>query len=217
MTSLSVFIKVIQKSLNNEKVSKRIFDIIIVSIGIVIVTIPIFILVMLASFSTRSFGIFIQKRIGQFQKPFYIFKIRSMKINQDDNTFTASDDERITKFGQSLRRFKLDELPQLFNVLLGSMSIVGPRPDVSAMSLLLTDEQKIIFQMKPGLISNATIKFIDEEKLLATKSNPAQFYLTKIWPKKVNLNVEYVQNWSFKNDLKIIFQFLQRLCRHIQK
>ncbi|MDP2088135.1 MAG: sugar transferase [Flavobacteriaceae bacterium] len=198
-------------TLNKGKTAKRLFDIFIAFIGIVIFTIPIFVLLIFAGFSTKSLGIYIQKRVGQFQKPFYIIKIRSMEINEDNNTFTSLDDERITHFGKFIRKYKLDELPQLFNVLLGSMSIVGSRPDVSAMLLLLSEKQKIIFQMKPGLISNATIKFIDEEGLLSTKTNPAQFYLAEIWPEKVKLNVEYVQNWSFVNDLKIILQFFQLL------
>lgn len=194
---------------NKQKIAKRIFDISIAAIGIVIFTIPIIVLLILASFSTQSFGIFIQKRIGQFQKPFYVLKIRSMRINQDENTFTTVDDDRITKFGQFLRSYKLDELPQFFNVLIGDMSIVGPRPDVEKMTLLMTEEQKIIFQVKPGLICNSTLQFIDEEKLLAIKTNPSQFYLTQIWPKKVKLNIDYVQHWSFINDLKIIGQFIQ--------
>ena len=194
---------------NKQKIAKRIFDISIATIGIVIFTIPIIVLLILASFSTQSFGIFIQKRIGQFQKPFYVLKIRSMRINQDENTFTTVDDDRITKFGQLIRKYKLDELPQFFNVLIGDMSIVGPRPDVEKMTLLMTEEQKIIFQVKPGLICNSTLQFIDEEKLLTIKTNPSQFYLTQIWPKKVKLNIDYVQHWSFINDLKIIGQFIQ--------
>ncbi|MDP3353281.1 MAG: sugar transferase, partial [Flavobacteriaceae bacterium] len=191
------------------KIVKRIFDIIIVLIGVVFFTIPIFVLVIMASISTQSFGIFVQKRVGQFQKPFYLLKIRSMRNHQDENTFTALDDDRITKFGQWIRKYKLDELPQFFNVLLGSMSIVGPRPDVEEMLKFLYEEQKIILQMKPGLISKATLQFINEEELIATENNPTEYYLTEIWPQKVQLNLEYVQNWSFINDLKIIGQFFQ--------
>lgn len=200
-------------TLNKGKITKRIFDIIIAFIGIVIFTIPIFVLVIIAGFSTNTFGLFIHKRVGQFQKSFYLLKIRSMKINHDNNTFTALNDKRITKFGQFLRLYKLDELPQLYNVLLGSMSIVGPRPDVEKMLLLLTEEQKMIFKMKPGLICNSTLQFIDEEKILANKTNQSQFYITEIWPKKVELNMEYVQNWSFKNDMKIIGKFFQILLK----
>lgn len=197
---------------------KRIFDLIISSIGIVIVAIPIVFLMILAGLSTKSFGIFKQKRIGQFQKPFFIYKIRTMKINQDNNTFTTANDQRITPFGRFLRRYKLDELPQLWNVLLGSMSIVGPRPDVEQMAFMLTDEQKIIFKMKPGLISKATIQFLYEEQLLASKKNPNEFYLSTIWPQKVILNQEYVEKWSFINDLNIIKQLFKTLLnKSVQK
>lgn len=194
---------------NKGKIAKRIFDIFIAIIGIVIFTIPIFILVIIAGFSTNSCGMFIQKRVGQFQKPFYLFKIRSMRINQDENTFTALDDKRITKFGRFLRQYKLDELPQFYNVLIGNMSIVGPRPDVEDMLKYLYEEQKLILQMKPGLISMATLKYIDEEELLSAENNPTEYYLTEIWPQKVQLNLDYVQNWSFVNDLKIIVKFIQ--------
>ena len=195
-------------SSNNQKITKRIFDIIIASIGVVIFTIPILFLVIIASFSTQSFGIFVQKRMGQFQKPFYLLKIRSMKINNDENTFTSLNDHRITKFGHFLRRYKLDELPQFFNILIGNMSIVGPRPDVEAMLKYLTEEQKIIFEVKPGLISSATLKYINEEELLYLNENKIDFYLQEIWPQKVQMNLNYVQNWSLINDLKIIVLFL---------
>lgn len=195
-------------SSNNQKITKRIFDIIIASIGVVIFTIPILFLVIIASFSTQSFGIFVQKRMGQFQKPFYLLKIRSMKINNDENTFTSLNDHRITKFGHFLRRYKLDELPQFFNVLIGNMSVVGPRPDVEAMLKYLTEEQKLIFEVKPGLISSATLKYINEEELLYLNENKIDFYLQEIWPQKVQMNLNYVQNWSLINDLKIIVLFL---------
>lgn len=195
-------------SSNNQKIIKRIFDIIIASIGVVIFTIPILFLVIIASFSTQSFGIFVQKRMGQFQKSFYLLKIRSMKINNDENTFTSLNDHRITKFGHFLRRYKLDELPQFFNVLIGNMSVVGPRPDVEAMLKYLTEEQKLIFEVKPGLISSATLKYINEEELLYLNENKIDFYLQEIWPQKVQMNLNYVQNWSLINDLKIIVLFL---------
>jgi lipopolysaccharide/colanic/teichoic acid biosynthesis glycosyltransferase len=180
----------------------------IAGIGVVIFTIPIFVLVIIASFSTQSFGIFVQKRLGQFQKPFYLLKIRSMRIDNDINTFTSLDDYRITKFGHFLRRYKLDELPQFFNVLIGNMSIVGPRPDVDVMLKYLTEDQKLIFQMKPGLISSATLVYVNEDELMSKEVDATEFYLTTIWPQKVQMNLDYVQNWSLTHDLNIIVQFL---------
>lgn len=196
-----------------DKFYKRFFDIVIAVIGILIFIIPIIFLVVIASFSTQSFGLFVQKRIGQFQQPFYIFKIRSMVVNKDKNSFTASNDERITLFGQFIRKYKLDELPQFLNVLIGNMSIVGPRPNVEEMLLQYTEEEKIIFQMKPGLICDATLKYINEETLLATKDDIHHFYLTKIWPQKVQLNMDYIQNWTLKHDFEIIFKFLLIIFR----
>lgn len=202
-------------SVNKSKVLKRIIDIIIASIGIVIFTIPIFVLVIFASFSTKSFGIFIQKRVGQFEKPFYIFKIRSMIVNYEKNTFTTFDDKRITKFGRFLRRYKLDELPQLFNVMIGNMSIIGPRPDVIAMKSFLTEEEKSMYKFKPGLISLATLKYLNEEMVLSTKINPSEFYLKEIWPVKVQLNMEYVKNWNNITDLNIKVQFVKLLIKSL--
>lgn len=198
---------------NKQKITKRIFDIIIAGIGVVIFTIPILFLVIIASFSTQSFGIFVQKRLGQFQKPFYLLKIRSMRIDNDINTFTSMDDHRITKFGHFLRRYKLDELPQFFNVLIGNMSVVGPRPDVDVMLKYLTESQKLIFQMKPGLISSATLAYVNEDDLLSKEVDATEFYLTTIWPQKVQMNLDYVQNWSLTQDLKIIEQFLVLLFK----
>ena len=200
---------------NKQKITKRIFDIIIAGIGVVIFTIPILILVIIASFSTQSFGVFVQKRVGQFQKPFYLLKIRSMRINNDINTFTSLDDYRITKFGRFLRRFKLDELPQLYNVLIGNMSVVGPRPDVDVMLKYLTESQKLIFQMKPGLISSATLVYVNEDVLLSKEVDATEFYLTTIWPQKVQMNLDYVHNWSLTHDLKIIVQFLVLLFKSL--
>lgn len=199
--------------LNKSKQLKRFIDILIAVIGILVFIIPIIILFVLASFSTKSFGLFVQKRIGQHQQPFSIFKIRSMVVNNDKNSFTAYNDERISRFGQLIRKYKLDELPQFFNVLIGNMSIVGPRPNVEDMLLQYTEEEKIIFQMKPGLICDATLKFIDEEIILATKEDLHQYYLTKIWPQKVQLNMDYVQNWTLNHDFKIIYKFLLIIFR----
>ncbi|MCM2301295.1 MAG: sugar transferase [Flavobacteriaceae bacterium] len=200
---------------NKQKITKRIFDIIIASIGIVICMIPIFVLVIIASFSTQSFGIYVQKRIGQFQKPFYLLKIRSMRINHDINTFTSLDDHRITKFGHFLRRYKLDELPQFFNVLIGNMSVVGPRPDVEAMLNYLTEAQKLIFQMKPGLVSSATLAYLNEDDLLSKEVDAKEYYLTTIWPQKVQLNLDYAQNWSLNLDFIIIIKCIRQITKSL--
>lgn len=170
-------------------------------------------LILIASISTRSFGIFTQKRIGQFGKPFLIFKIRSMKINQTENTFTSLSDERITSFGSFIRKYKLDELPQLFNVLVGTMSLVGPRPDVPEIINQLNTADKAFLLLKPGLLSLATLTYLNEEELLSKASDPITFYLNDIWPKKVKMNLEYLNTWNNYNDVKIMLAFIKKVFR----
>lgn len=201
--------------INKSKYLKRCIDIFISIIGIVVFVFPVIVLTIIASFSTKSFGIFTQKRIGQFGKPFRIYKIRSMKVHQSENTFTSLCDNRITPFGVFIRKYKLDELPQLFNVLMGKMSIVGPRPDVPEVINPLNSDDKEFLKLKPGLISNSTLFFIDEEKILASKPNPTVFYLSEIWPKKVKMNLDYYRNWSNLYDIKMLFLFLKILFRKL--
>ncbi len=199
--------------LNKSKTLKRFIDILLSSIGIVIALVPMLFFIIIASFSTNSFGIFKQTRVGQQGVPFLIFKIRSMKKHQSENTFTSISNDKITSFGTFIRKYKLDELPQLFNILMGTMSIVGPRPDVPEVINQLKQSDKVFLKSKPGLISLATIKYIDEEQLLATKSNSTDYYLKEIWPKKVRMNLEYTANWSNLNDLKIMVGFLRKLIK----
>lgn len=212
MILLSEYIKAMQAVLNKSKTVKRFIDLFFSSIGIIITIVPMMFLIIVASISTKSFGIFKQIRVGEQGIPFHIFKIRSMKIHQSENTFTANNDN-ITSFGAFIRRYKLDELPQLFNVFVGTMSIVGPRPDVPEVIHGLMSSDKEFLKSKPGLISIATIRYLDEEQLLATKSNPTDYYLKEIWPKKVKMNLEYTSNWSNLNDLKIMGEFLRKLVK----
>jgi len=122
------------------------------------------------------------------------------------NTVTALDDPRITKVGRWLRRLKMDELPQLWNVLRGDMSLVGPRPDVKGFADELKDEDRIILTVKPGITGLATLEFKDEEALLAQHEDPIAYNREVIWPQKVQLNKQYVENYSFALDLKILFR-----------
>ena len=125
----------------------------------------------------------------------------------EDITFiTTSKDPRITKFGHFLRKTKLDELPQLWNVLIGQMSFVGPRPDVPGYADQLEGDDKIILSVKPGITGPASLAFKDEEELLAQKDNPKQYNDEVIWPQKVKINKDYIRNYSFKNDIKYIIE-----------
>ena len=123
-----------------------------------------------------------------------------------NTTVTCCNDPRITISGAFFRRTKIDELPQLWNIFMGNMSFVGPRPDVPGFADKLQGEERAILSIRPGITSPATLKYKNEEKLLAKQSNPEKFNCEVIWPDKVAINLEYIQNWSLGNDLKYILQ-----------
>ena len=184
---------------------KRIFDIIIASIGIAFTFWIMVLAVIVASIETKSFGVFIQKRVGRYGKLFRIFKIKSMKpIEGIDSTATISTDPRITKSGKFFRDTKIDELPQLFNVLFGTMSFVGPRPDVEGYADKLEGEDKIVLSIRPGITGPASLKYKNEEEILAKQDNPKEYNDKVIWPDKVAINREYIKNWSLINDIRYI-------------
>ncbi len=171
-------------------------------------TIPILVLAVIASFSTKKNGIYKQERIGQNGIVFTIFKIRSMLLTDATNYITIKNDTRITKFGSFIRKYHLDELPQIYNVFLGTMSIVGPRPDVKGYADVLQGEDKIILSIKPGITGPATLHFKNEEAILAEQKDPQKYNDEVLWKKKIELNKEYIKNWSLKNDLKYILKTL---------
>ena len=195
-----------QRGLNTrQRFVKRVFDLFFSFFGLLFFFIPIVILIIIASFSTRNFGLFRQIRIGEHGKLFKILKIRTMNVNIPKEDFiTLKNDERITPFGKFLRLFKLDELPQLFNVLMGDMSLVGPRPDVIGYADKLTGYDRIILSVKPGITGPATLKFKNEEDILSKQNNPKKYNDRVIWPEKIKLNKQYIQHWSLINDIKCI-------------
>ncbi|MGQ9648473.1 MAG: sugar transferase [Thermodesulfobacteriota bacterium] len=150
-------------------------------------------------------------RVGRFGKPFRIFKFRTMVVNAEKmgGPSTADDDPRITKMGKSIRKFKLDELPQLINVLKGDMSIVGPRPEVQMYVDMFTEEEKAILSVRPGITDWASIWNPDEGAILAGSADPEKTYMEKIRPEKIRLQLKYVRERSFWVDLKIIFKTLE--------
>jgi len=159
----------------------------------------------IATFSTYKFGLFRQERVGENGKLFKIVKIRTMKVHIPKEDFiTLKNDDRITPFGKFLRSLKMDELPQLFNVLMGDMSLVGPRPDVPGYADKLKGENRIILSVKPGVTSPATLKFKDEEDILSKQNNPKKYNDEVIWPEKTRLNKQYIENWTLINDIKCI-------------
>lgn len=178
------------------KFQKRLFDVVFSAIGLICFGWLIIILIFLAYFDTSK-GLFLQSRIGQFGKPFKIYKMRSMHFKTD----------RISTFGRFLRKSKLDELPQLYNILIGDMSFVGPRPDIAGYYDLLQDENRMILELKPGLCSLAAIKYYNEDEILSIQENPLSYNDEVIFPDKVKMNLHYYYNHTFWGDIKILVQF----------
>jgi len=190
-----------------DRVIKRLFDIIVSAIGIVLTWWIMLMAWIVATIETKSNGLFMQKRIGKDAKEFVVYKIKTMKPDDTNNsTVTLSNDSRITKSGAFLRRTKIDELPQLFNVLFGSMSFVGPRPDVKGFADKLEGEDKVILSIRPGITGPASIKYKNEEELLASVDNPIEYNKNVIWRDKVEINKEYIKNYSLKNDILYIIK-----------
>lgn len=187
---------------------KRIFDIIFAFLGLFVLS-PI--LVIFASIIKISDGgsVFYRgERVGLHGRPFFIFKFRTMVVNADKigGSSTSDDDPRITQVGRFLRKYKLDELPQLINVLVGDMSLVGPRPQVKWAVDLYSDEEKVILNFRPGITDYASLLFSNEGEILKGSKNPDQDYLEKIHPIKTDLAMKYVQNHSLMVDIQIILK-----------
>ena len=184
----------------------RFFDILISFLSLIIFT-PLLIVIALPLFFTTKGNIFYtQRRVGQNNRDFTLYKFRTMYTGADKTGFlTVGDkDQRITPLGYFLRKYKLDELPQLFNVLIGDMSLVGPRPEVRKYVNLYTPEQKKVLNVRPGITDYASIKYVNENQILAQSANPEKFYLQEIMPLKLNLNLHYIENRSVKEYFKII-------------
>ncbi|MDB4115490.1 sugar transferase [Planktomarina sp.] len=186
---------------------KRAFDFLLAGVGLVF-TSPIIITAwIVASIETRSNGFFFQSRVGQNKKLFILVKIKTMRPTLGINAnVTQSGDVRITKSGAFFRNTKIDELPQLWNVLVGQMSFVGPRPDVEGYADKLLGTDSLILSVRPGITGPASLKYKNEEALLMKKANPEKYNNEVIWPDKVKINIQYVSNWSFSKDIGYIFQ-----------
>ncbi len=152
--------------------------------------------------------IFKQKRVGQHGKLFTMYKFRSMTVNHSGSSISVKGESRITPLGAKLRKYKLDELPELWNVLIGDMSFVGPRPDVPGYADKLEGEDRRILLLKPGITGPASLKYRNEEELLAQQEDPQKYNDEVLFPNKVRINIEYLDHWSFWNDIKIIIYTL---------
>lgn len=190
---------------------KRTFDIVL-SIFAIFLLFPTFLVVSFLIVIDSGFPIFfLQKRIGRGAKEFNIIKFRTMKTNNENITITVSDDSRITRIGKYLRKTKIDELPEILNVLFGQMSFVGPRPDVKGYADKLKGANRKILALRPGITGPASLKYYNEEYILSQKSNPKKYNDEVIFPDKVKINMDYFHNRSFFLDLKIIFATIFRI------
>lgn len=152
--------------------------------------------------------LFRQKRVGQYGCLFTLVKFRTMKPHNEGTSVSVAGDSRVTPLGAFLRKYKIDELPELWNVLIGDMSFVGPRPDVPGYADKLQGENRCILELKPGITGPATLKYRNEEELLTMQSNPQTYNDEVIWPDKVRINLEYLRKRTFFGDIKIILQTL---------
>ena len=183
---------------------KRLFDILVSAVGLICLS-PLLLLVAIWIKLDSPGPIFYrQVRVGRYNKDFRIFKFRSMRIGSDKGI--GGRDPRITRSGYFIRKFKIDELPQLINVLIGDMSLVGPRPEVRHYVNYWTAEQMHVLDVRPGITDPASIKFRNENELLAQASDPEKYYIDVIMQEKIRLYLDYVAKSSFCYDIKLIFQ-----------
>lgn len=186
---------------------KRVFDLVVASISLLILAPFLAIMVSLVKLGSKGPVFYKQLRVGLNGKPFYIYKFRTMEVGADREglQITSASDLRLTRVGRVLRKIKLDEMPQLFNVLKGEMSLVGPRPEVLQYVELYTDEQKRVLTVKPGMTDPATVYFRNEEEMLARAEDKESFYVNEIMPIKLRLYLQYIEKMSLLYDIKLIF------------
>lgn len=185
---------------------KRAFDILCSFLGLTVLS-PVLLVVSVLVAVTSPGGVFFrQERIGKDGKPFRIFKFRSMRKDNAGLKITTGNDSRITPVGRFLRKSKIDELPQLINVLVGDMSFVGPRPEVADYVNLYTPYQRQVLLVRPGITGLASIRFRNENDLLTASDDPNRTYVEQIMPRKIDLDLEYIPHASVYYDIKLIFQ-----------
>lgn len=192
---------------SGQAATKRCFDFVTSLLGLLVTWWVILLAWLAASIDTRSNGFFIQRRVGKGGQLFTVVKIKTMRPDGKlTTTVTRSGDPRITRLGAFFRRTKIDELPQLWNVLMGDMSFVGPRPDVPGFADTLQGEARAMLSIRPGITGPATLKYRNEEELLASVDDPVAYNREVIWPDKVRLNLAYIRDWRLADDLRYIWQ-----------
>ncbi len=205
----------VRKKLKNNAIIKRVFDLCFAFSGLVVLLPLMIIFSFLIKKGDGGPIFYIGQRVGANGKLFNIYKFRTMVVDADKKggPSTSDDDPRITKIGRVLRKYKLDEIPQLINVLKGEMSIVGPRPEVPQELATYTDEEKRILLVRPGITDYSSILFNNEGEILKGSSNPHQTYREKIRPEKLRLALQYVNNNSFLVDLNIIIKTVMTIIK----
>ena len=191
---------------------KVIFDYVMAICGVIFLAPLLVIVAILIKLTSKGNVFYTQGRIGRYGKTFTIIKFRSMTVDHgDSNTVTVGGDMRITKFGAFIRKYKLDELPELLNILKGDMSFVGPRPDLPGYADNLKGEDRKILNLRPGITGVASLKYANEEKILSAQKDPIKFHDEVIYPDKVKLNLDYYYNNNLWVDIKIIFATIFRV------
>lgn len=186
---------------------KRIFDLTIALLGLIILAGPMALIAILIRITSGSPILFTQERVGKGGQIFYVKKFRTMSVRSvEDSSITVAGDSRVTAIGSYLRRWKLDELPQLWNVLVGEMSLVGPRPDVPGYADKLQGDDRKLLLLRPGITGPATLAYRNEEEILAKVRDPVQYNNEIIYPDKVRINLEYMEKCSLMQDLKYILE-----------
>lgn len=186
-------------------IAKYLFDRIMAFVGLVVLSPILFVVWILIRIKMPDGpAVFTQKRVGKGGRLFTMYKFRSMSAHHSGSTVSVAGESRITPLGAKLRRYKLDELPELWNVLIGDMSFVGPRPDVPGYADKLEGDDRRVLQLRPGITGPASLKYRDEEVLLAAQANPQEFNDKVIYPDKVRINLYYLDHYSFVADIKMI-------------
>ncbi len=190
---------------------KFLFDRVVSLLGLLFLWPVLLIVALLIMIKMHGGPVFFkQKRVGRYGKLFTMYKFRSMTVAHTGSSVSVAGESRITPLGAKLRKYKLDELPELWNVLIGDMSFVGPRPDVPGYADKLQGEDRLILQLRPGITGPASLKYANEEELLAQVDNPQRYNDEIIFPDKVKINLDYYYNRSFVGDIKLIFQTIFR-------
>lgn len=192
---------------------KRLFDLVFSLVGLIFIS-PLWLLISLLIVLDSKGGIFfLQQRVGKNNSDFFIYKFRTMRSGSDKKGLitVGAKDSRVTRVGYYLRKYKLDELPQLINVLKGDMSFVGPRPEVRKYVNMYSPEQLKVLEVKPGITDYASILFSNESELLAKAADPEKFYIETVFPAKLKLNMEYIQEKGFWKDIRLIFQTIAKI------